>query len=97
MLKLRKRHFLFDSSSVSVKMNEPTREIGSLGGSEHPRFSGETRMSERIVSKSCSYCKQIRPLSEFYKAKKTVDGLYCNCKTCHYSMTKKYGQTEKGK
>ena len=70
-------------------------------------------MPETIVTKQCSTCKQIKPLSEFYKHKGKKDGLQSQCKSCKsiYSAkyyrsecgetilkrSKKYQQTEKGK
>lgn len=36
------------------------------------------------VTKSCSKCKTEKPLSHFYKDKRTSDGLYSACKKCHY-------------
>lgn len=33
--------------------------------------------------KNCSTCTKSKPLKEFYKDKRTTDGLYSNCKICH--------------
>ena len=50
-------------------------------------------MSEQIISKSCSKCKQIKSLTEFYKKHDNKDGHRNECKTCWL----KYTQSEKGK
>lgn len=50
-------------------------------------------MSEPIISKSCSKCKQIKPLSEFGKDRRKKNGLRSRCKSCQ----KAYRQTDKGK
>lgn len=47
--------------------------------------------------KACSKCGEIKPLSEYHKDKRNMDGLYGHCKSCHYAMTQAYSHTEKGK
>jgi hypothetical protein len=42
--------------------------------------------------KTCSKCKETKPLSEFYKHKKTKDGLSCWCKYCLKSYLKEYNK-----
>lgn len=32
--------------------------------------------------KRCSKCKKVKPISEFYKNKKAISGLYSWCKSC---------------
>lgn len=54
-------------------------------------------MAEQSISKRCSNCKQIRPISEFCKDRRRKDGLYSDCKICHKLSTKKYDQSDKGK
>ena len=43
--------------------------------------------------KTCSKCQEEQPISEFYKNKRNVDGLCCQCKVCDQA----YRQGEKGK
>jgi len=50
-------------------------------------------MSKTIVTKRCPKCKQILPVSEFYKNRSRYDGLRSYCKNCE----KQYNQTEKCK
>jgi len=50
-------------------------------------------MTEPAISKRCSKCKQIKPLSEFYKDHGKKDGHRNYCKSCQ----KDYDQSEKGK
>ena len=33
--------------------------------------------------KECSQCKELKPLTEFYKDKRAKSGLYSGCKSCH--------------
>lgn len=54
-------------------------------------------MSEQIISKQCSKCKQIKPLSEFYKDKSKRDGFYSSCTLCHSAQSRKYQKSAKGK
>lgn len=58
-------------------------------------------MSEQIITKQCSKCKQIQPLSEFNKDKYKKDGLYSSCRKCqniyHRKAFLKWQKTEKGK
>ena len=50
-------------------------------------------MSEPIITKRCSCCKDFKPLSEFHKRAKSIDGHQNSCKICQ----KYYSQTPKGK
>jgi len=54
-------------------------------------------MSETIITKRCTRCKQIKPLSEFYKDKSYKDGCQASCKTCRKIQGRKQGQTPKRK
>lgn len=36
-----------------------------------------------ITEKKCTVCKQIKPVSEFYRDVRAGDGLYTKCKKCH--------------
>ena len=58
-------------------------------------------MSETIISKACTKCKEIKPLSEFYKESAKKTGHRSNrksiCKICCLTQMKEYRQTEKGK
>lgn len=47
--------------------------------------------------KTCSKCKEIKPFSEFFKAKGNKDGLACWCKSCGNAYHKAYRQSERGK
>ena len=44
-----------------------------------------------LISKECCCCYEIKPVSEFYKSKRTFDGFYSKCKEC----AKKYNQENK--
>lgn len=67
-------------------------------------------MAGEIISKRCRTCKHIKPLTEFWKNKSTLDGLQARCKTCIRSynrspkareyrreMHRKYKRTPQGK
>lgn len=54
-------------------------------------------MSEQIISKQCRTCKEIKPISEFYKHPDTRDGHFNICKSCKNKRQKDYRKTEKGK
>lgn len=54
-------------------------------------------MAEQIITKRCCHCKQIKPLSEFYKNRSTETGYGHYCKICRLKANAKYKLTEKGK
>ncbi|HEB26928.1 MAG TPA: hypothetical protein ENI05_03995 [Porticoccus sp.] len=54
-------------------------------------------MPETIVLKKCSSCKEIKPLTEFYKNCCRKDGYRCYCKDCHTKINQQYWKTKKGK
>ena len=54
-------------------------------------------MAEQIISKRCSKCKEIKPLSEFCKHKSYKDGHRYWCKLCESQWHRKYLQTKGGK
>ena len=39
-------------------------------------------MAEQSISKTCVHCKQVKPISEFYKHKGRATGSQKRCKTC---------------
>lgn len=45
-----------------------------------------------MFTKTCSKCKQNKPISEFYLQRKNKDGLYPHCKSCYRLTRKKYSQ-----
>ena len=54
-------------------------------------------MTAEIISKRCGKCKQIKPLSEFYKRPDSKGGFRSNCKICWSKYAKEYDKTEKRK
>ena len=42
------------------------------------------------MKKQCTKCKEERSYSEFFKDKRTKDGLYSACKSCHYGSYKSW-------
>ena len=54
-------------------------------------------MSEQIITKRCSCCKQFKPLSEFHKRNNRKGGHRYDCKVCNLKRIKEYLQTKKGK
>ena len=54
-------------------------------------------MSETIISKRCSHCKPIKPISNFTKDRLSKDGLAYRCKACQRIDRMRYLKTEKGK
>lgn len=62
-----------------------------------PMQQDSTITSSAPATKTCSKCREVLPLSEYYKDKRRYDGLYPHCKACHYKMTHAYEQTERGK
>ena len=55
------------------------------------------RKGVMIPSKACTKCKQIKPLSAFYKDSRNDNGLQGWCKECHKCNVYSYRKTEKGK
>ena len=54
-------------------------------------------MAKTIITKRCSHCKQIKPISEFYKDKSQSKGYGFLCKPCALKKSKIYQQTKQGK
>lgn len=54
-------------------------------------------MSEQIITKRCTVCKQIKPVSEFYKNRTRKDNHRRDCKVCNCKRVKEYRQTERGR
>lgn len=54
-------------------------------------------MSEQIITKKCSTCKEIKPLSEFNILVSANDGRHNRCKLCHNVCNRKYKRSNKGK
>lgn len=48
-----------------------------------------------MKTKICSKCKEKKDISEFWKHKRSKDGLYCWCKKCWKEYGKKYYQKNK--
>ena len=54
-------------------------------------------MSETIISKRCSKCKQTKPISEFGKNRSRKTGYDYYCKICRCEASHKHTQTDSGK
>lgn len=50
-----------------------------------------------MLDKTCSRCKQIKPLTGFYKNRTTKDGYAYECKKCKDSRPNTYWKTEKAR
>lgn len=48
-------------------------------------------------TKKCSKCGEIKPLTEFSKRKRSIDGLDYYCKKCKQSNTRKYNEANRHK
>ena len=53
-------------------------------------------MAKQIIVRECIKCKQIKPLSEFYKDKSRKYGRRYDCKKCSYVSRKNYYATKIG-
>ena len=49
-------------------------------------------MAEPIKTKTCTTCKQIKPIAEFYK-----NGRSTKCKVCEIQRQRAYNKTQKGR
>jgi len=54
-------------------------------------------MSNIIISKKCSHCKQIKPIIEYFANSSQRDGYTNQCKSCHRESVNRYRNTEQGK
>lgn len=43
-----------------------------------------------LTEKKCTVCKEVKPMSEFYKDSRCRDGCYTKCKKCHAAAVKKW-------
>jgi len=48
-----------------------------------------------MENKICTKCKQLKPVTEFYKYKTSKDGLMCQCKNCKIEYSKQYQRANK--
>lgn len=48
-----------------------------------------------LISKECTHCHKIKPVSKFSKDKNKTDGLQCKCKECDKEYEKKHKQEKK--
>lgn len=48
-------------------------------------------------TKTCNWCKETKPISEFYKDKRNKDGLRGHCIACHKAYLARYRDTNKEK
>ena len=48
------------------------------------------RRKTSLVEKKCTCCKEVKPLSEFYKDSHRGDGYYTKCKVCHAKAVKNW-------
>ncbi len=53
-------------------------------------------MSDQIITKTCSKCKQVKPISEFNKRLYRPCGYESQCRQCRKEYHKKYRQSNKG-
>lgn len=54
-------------------------------------------MTKQIITKTCSHCKQIKPVLEFCKNRTKKDGYQTICKTCQMAYKRQYVQSEESK
>lgn len=54
-------------------------------------------MPETILTKTCSKCKQSKPIELFPRQKEKSDGCHSYCKECHHAWAKWYRSTPKDK
>jgi len=47
-------------------------------------------MSTETPQKTCTKCKEVKPINEFHKHKRGNDGFYCHCKSCCSELAKTY-------
>lgn len=78
-----------------VKESNYTRRPARPTKTNQPMISHQA--DEVKGEKYCPHCKQIRPLSEFHKSKKNIDGYQAWCRTCVNNYYKEKGTTRKKK
>ena len=50
-----------------------------------------------MTSKTCTKCKETKPVSEFHKSRSTKDGLACRCKSCANAAKARYREENREK
>ena len=73
--------------------------ISSNLKNEYLFWSHEEKILKKKVTmfKTCSKCGKSKPASEFYKNRRSKDGLYSYCKVCHQGYVRNYIETPLGK
>jgi len=53
-------------------------------------------MADKVIIKRCFHCKQIKPISEFYKSRNRKDGHSTFCKMCGIKRAKNFRESKIG-
>ena len=59
-----------------------------------PRIPGTNR--DIVVMKRCTKCGEEKPASEFYKNRRSKDGLCSRCKACRRELSRKWRKDHPG-
>jgi hypothetical protein len=71
--------------------------VTTIGNGTKEAFCiGDDKMTDK-TEKACTKCKEIKPLTDFYKAKRNIDGRKSWCKICEIEYSRQYQKTPKGK
>lgn len=62
-----------------------------------PHHKKRQRVSRDGQTKTCNYCKETKPLTEFNRMAESPDGHQVNCRACGSKKMKAYAQTEEGR
>lgn len=55
------------------------------------------KQEDSKAEKTCTVCKQVKPITEFYKDAQRRDGHYSKCKSCHSRFVKNWQINNKAK
>jgi hypothetical protein len=74
----------------------PTCVTTKMGKHAERAFCFGVKMTTK-TEKMCTKCQIVKPLEDFYKAKRNSDGRKSWCKACEIEYSKQYQKTPKGK
>jgi 5-methylcytosine-specific restriction endonuclease McrA len=81
-------HLYLSEGIISTNNLKSVPALSLPAGNVTNIYEGDAGMS--IVSKKCTKCGEVKPLSEFYKAPRYAGGVKAACKICENAAIKKW-------
>jgi hypothetical protein len=83
-------------SFINASLVIPTCVTTTGNGNTKGAFCFGAKMTTK-TEKTCTKCQTVKPLEDFYRAKRNRDGRKSWCKSCEIEYSRQYQKTPKGK